>query len=333
MSRNAFLPTLIFCVILISAGLWTASCNLQMVLTAQVGTFLCDTDSQCPDSMFCYNYFNAYFYYSDIRGQPIAEGRWGYCSTEEYIILKDDLKNAEICSNNRDEDDDGKVDCEDPECQTAPDCRAWLQSECADGGPAETCDTRLGFPLVRNGVNSDESTCPGSVGYFGNALQTTPENVCLPRCRLYLQEWSNNLMEISDDSDFQASDDYCNQVVHPGVITDPSFEGGILKCQHLGVFRNRMGRSIQNDVCLPSAGVTDCTACTGATPRCLTVNYKERTLLAWDWLSDGTQPIGNPQDADFLKSAVYCLPADRDQSDKAFCFLLTRMMAPSEGVY
>ena len=167
MSRKAWLPSLLVCVFSIGAGLWTSSCNLQVDFMAQVGVFVCDTDSQCPEDMFCDNYFNTYLYYSDIRGQPLAEGKWGFCSTEEYIIRKEDLKNTEICSNERDEDEDGLVDCEDPECQTAPHCRAWLEAECADGEPAESCEGRLGFPLTRDGLNPEESNCPLSVGYFG----------------------------------------------------------------------------------------------------------------------------------------------------------------------
>jgi hypothetical protein len=296
----------------IAAGLGFSSCNLQVVITAQVGTFLCDTDSQCPDDMFCENYLNTYFYYADIRGQPIGEGKWGFCSTEEYLIRKDNSIYSEICNNGRDEDGDDLVDCLDPECQTAPPCRTQLQSECPDGESSETCDARLGFPLVRLGRELNDDTCPPSVGY--PYVSPDGDAFCLPRCRLYFENSNGSPDTNRSDSDFLGSDNYCGSVTAP-YATHAAFSE--LRCQHTGMSRNMTGHNIQDDVCLPlvpdlvvdtptSGVITEtCFFVCGASA-CLQIPFLQRN---WTYFYnyDETRMIDGNDPEKYTQTAFYCL--------------------------
>ncbi len=310
-SRSRLVFRLCFAALLVSAPLYTACIEAGL----QSGVFACDTDAQCPPGgFFCDNYFNTYMYFNDVPARPVPHEYWGVCNSNNEVIIKVSTPQekipAETCTNGVDDDGDGKADCLDLECQTSPTCRLAIHDGCVDGADATMeCDQRLGFPSIRQGTVDDATTCPASVGYFGEGVDAagTLPNVCLPRCRLYFPAFKAGL-EPNTDNYFTGSDAYCNTIVD-GFATSPSFEGNLI-CVHLNTAKNKATRTIQNDVCLPrptdtETTRTDCSDC--APEKCLVIHYRDRLLLAWDSFRSEMVPVNNSVTDQTDKTAYYCL--------------------------
>jgi len=279
----------------------------------QSGVFACNTDSQCPPGgFFCDNYFNTYMYYNDVTAEPVFHNYWGFCNSEKEVINKENL-HVEICTNGKDEDADGLFDCDDLECQTAPSCRQRIQRECGDGGNGPLdCESMLGFPIIRKPVGDEvvdkETTCPLAVGFYGTGtLGGDLADVCLPRCRLYFPYKSVG-MTLNEDNDFTGSDNYCNTIMNPLLITHDRFVVASFHCVHLNMSKNEMNLNIQNDVCVPevsdNTNVSDCSICTGQGKQCLLISARDRNNLAIEIVNrtlvaiDSETPVDQP--------LVYC---------------------------
>ncbi|MBU1413836.1 hypothetical protein KKC22_20160 [Myxococcota bacterium] len=280
----------------------------------QSGVFACNTDSQCPPGgFFCDNYFNTYMYFVDVTAEPVAHNYWGFCLSEKEVIKKEN-RPVEICTNGRDEDEDGLIDCDDLECQTSPSCRQQLQRECVDGGSGTLdCDSRLGFPRIRRPQGTEtpdaETTCPLSVGYFGAEISGGLTDVCLPRCRLYFPYKSVG-MGLNDEDDFTGSDNYCNTIMNPVLITSDRFLVTSYRCVHLNMSENESDLGIQNDVCVPDlpdneAGSTDCSVCTTQGKDCLVISARDRDNLAIEIVNRTLVPIDNETPVD--QPLIFCL--------------------------
>jgi hypothetical protein len=278
----------------------------------QSGVFACNTDSQCPPGgFFCDNYFNTYMYYIDVTAEPVVHDYWGFCNSEKEVIKKGNIP-AEICANGRDEDEDGLVDCDDLECQTSPTCRLKIQRECGEGGSGTLdCDAMLGFPRIRKPLGTEvvdaENTCPLAVGYFGDRIGGSVTDVCLPRCRLYFPYKSVG-MSLSDDDDFLGSDDYCNTIMNPLLITEDRFVAPTYRCVHLNMSENDADLDIQNDVCVPATDdhttVSDCSVCTTQGKECLLISTRNRANLAIEVVNRTLVPIDNTEPDG--QDLVYC---------------------------
>ncbi len=296
------------------------SCGIQQEYSYQSGKLVCDSSSQCPDVMFCENYFNAYVYAVDVMVRPAAENRWGFCSHEGELIKTEPPNGVfvENCFNGRDEDGDGLIDCDDPECQTAPVCRARIQQECFTGNPSAFCADRLGFPIPRDGGDATGANCPGAVGVIHSG-EGGGRLFCLPRCRLYFPYQEHNPAN-SEEEDFAGSDAYCGAVTSLNRTTD-GFSGG-LRCQHTGLVQNAYRQEIQQDVCLPENPDRLLESSLDSTPQetcadvcggseCLRISYRRRTWTEWrsTYGETGmitTQTEGNDPDR-YLLTAFYCL--------------------------
>ncbi|MBU1070053.1 hypothetical protein KJ975_10845 [Myxococcota bacterium] len=287
----------------------------------QSGVFACNTDSQCPPGgFFCDNYFNTYVYFTDETAEPVNHNYWGFCQSEKEVVKKQNNYHVEICTNGKDEDADSLIDCEDLECQTSPSCRQQLQRECGDGGSGTLdCESRLGFPLIRQPTGTEtqdaETTCPLAVGYYGTGIIGVPsDQACLPRCRLYFPNKTDG-MGLSDEEDFTGSDNYCNTIMNPLLITADRFQIAPYRCVHLNESDNEAGVKILNDVCVPElqdneAGSTDCSVCTTQGKECLVISAKNRLNLAWEYNATEKKlflkpidDVGETVDA----TAIYCI--------------------------
>ncbi len=284
------------------------ACNLQAEVITVSGVFSCERDSQCPDGLGCQGYLDVYTRYIDPRNQSAAQGLWGVCifPSDWEIIGRDSV--LESCQNGRDDDGDGATDCEDPDCQTAPYCRNWGQTHCEGAEPDEHCGIRLGFPTVRPGQATDETSCPpGSA-----VIHTTPGGAtfCLPRCRLVFPHVQSG-QTANDETIFSGSDAYCD-AVGPPWATHAAFAGP-LACQHLGMAENAFGLDYQEDACLPREAdlVVDqptsetCLSVCGDVD-CLQVSHPRRDLSAWNGSTMQVVPISGTDPYTYTRTAFYC---------------------------
>jgi hypothetical protein len=285
------------------------ACNLQAEVVTLSGVFSCDRNSQCPEGLACHGYLDVYTRYVDSRMQSAAQGIWGLCilPSDWETIGQDAI--LESCENGRDDDGDGNADCADPDCQTAPYCRDWGQQHCEGANPDQSCETRLGFPMVRPGQATDETSCP-----LGSAVVHTTTGgatFCLPRCRLVFPDLQGN-MTTHDESIFSGSDAYCD-AVGPPWATHAAFAGP-LACQHLGMDRTSFGVDFQVDACLPRdadlvvdgpTSETCLSVCQNAD--CLQVSHPRRDLSAWNGSTSQVVPATGTDPSEYTRTAFYCL--------------------------
>ncbi|MBN2724474.1 MAG: hypothetical protein JXR95_10425 [Deltaproteobacteria bacterium] len=92
-------------------------------------TYICNTSDECPPNQWCVNYFAVSFINGDMSTYPdpvvasinllglTPENYYhGICWLKENIGLGPDKIAVEVCDNNRDDDGDGRIDCDDPTC-------------------------------------------------------------------------------------------------------------------------------------------------------------------------------------------------------------------------
>ncbi len=277
----------------------------------QSEVYACNVTSECPPGDFyCDSYLSSYVHYRDTAAKPIRYGIWGHCNIPRHAIKRlDESNNAvpvEICDNGKDDSGNGKVDCGDPECVTAPRCKTRIMNTC-DANPSNidgniNCEELMErhFPFV-----AKDGNCPDSVGI--KVEMSSGEKVCLPRCRLYLKRNSANN---NTDADFAGSDNYCDMIVFEK-NSSIMYWNEKPSCQHMGFVQPHTGYHIQNDVCLPAGSMVR-SSCDGC-EKCVPVNYFSRNMLTYEENKVGTavvpstKMIAGNEITEFEKTAYVCL--------------------------
>ncbi len=163
---------------------------------------------------------------------PIDEDKDGFLSNKCGGDDCDDHNNLvhpgakEICDDRRDNDCNGKTDCNDPVCSTQPECRKCAARETCGNGVDDDCDGRVdcadpdcalepackckGPEICDDGIDND---CNNAVDCADSTCKNTKECLCrqaTERCNDGIDNNCNNLIDCADPQCANSFDCSCN---------------------------------------------------------------------------------------------------------------------------
>jgi hypothetical protein len=224
--------------------------------SAKSSIFICDSSSSCPSGLQCVGFWQMIIFSSAEKGTithvPSIEGDYyGWCVNQ--LELDNIYYGVEICDNGKDDNADGKVDCDDPLCKyfSTPNCPNETVEFCGNGfvEAHEECDA--GF-LKKKAGNSGEmlyitelewsdgiNTIEPNYEFltFGMELQSVYVNcatkydspvgniMCSDDCKIiYSQCADHDLTKDSQKEEFQCTSDGLNQegTSNPNCYCDPA---------------------------------------------------------------------------------------------------------------